>query len=195
MIAYEIHDGPVQYVTAALMHLETAHQRFPSFPPNWIRPSRPPRPVPRYDLRVAPHDQRLAADAARRVRPGACVECLINDHYQPGTIRFEHHLRTERLTPLLEGILFRIAQEALTNATKHSQSPQIQIRCTQEHAWVRLEVIDQGVGFDPNQPTVANSFGLRGIRERARLLGGHAMINSAARPGMRMAVELPVTDA
>ena len=61
------------------------------------------------------------------------LECLINDHYQPGTIRFEHHLRTERLTPLLEGILFRIAQEALTNATKHSQSPQIQIRLNRKN--------------------------------------------------------------
>ena len=62
---------------------------------------------------------------------------------------------------------------------------------------MRLEVIDQGVGFDPNQPTVANSFGLRGIRERARLLGGHAMIDSGPRPAWaaRVAVELPVTDA
>jgi two-component system sensor histidine kinase NreB len=90
--------------------------------------------------------------------------------------------------------LFRICQEALTNATKYSQSTQIRIRLTQEHAWVRLEVVDQGIGFDTEQAAAANSFGLRGIRERARLLGGHAMIDSAPGRGTRVAVELPVTE-
>jgi signal transduction histidine kinase len=122
------------------------------------------------------------------------IECLINDHFDSQVVRFEHHLRSERLTPLLEGVLFRICQEAITNAMKHSQSPAVQVRLRQDHAWVRLEVIDQGIGFDPDQRNFSNSFGLRGIRERARLLGGHAMIDSAPGHGTRVAVELPVRD-
>ena len=62
---------------------------------------------------------------------------------------------------------------------KHSRSPTIHVRLRQDHALVLLEVTDQGIGFNPAQDVAANSFGLRGIRERARLLGGHATIDSA----------------
>ncbi len=192
LIAYEIHDGPVQYVTAALMHLETARQALSDgqneafntvlgLLRSTITESR----------RMINGLQPMLLDESGLA---PAIECLINDYFDPGVIQFEYQLRSERLTPLMEGVLFRICQEALTNATKHSQAKQIRVRLTQEHAWVRLEVVDQGIGFDTEQATAANSFGLRGIRERARLLGGHAMIDSAPGRGTRVSVELPVND-
>jgi PAS domain S-box-containing protein len=195
LLAYEIHDGPVQYVTAALMHLESAHDAIIGAPP-----------VVYESFDTALGLLRDTIQEARRMINGLqpmvldesglvpAIECLINDHFDSQVVRFEHHLRSERLTPLLEGVLFRICQEAITNAMKHSQSPAVQVRLRQDHAWVRLEVIDQGIGFDPDQRNFSNSFGLRGIRERARLLGGHAMIDSAPGHGTRVAVELPVRD-
>jgi PAS domain S-box-containing protein len=195
LLAYEIHDGPVQYVTAALMHLESAHDAIIGAPP-----------VVYESFDTALGLLRDTIQEARRMINGLqpmvldesglvpAIECLINDHFDSQVVHFEHHMRSERLTPLLEGVLFRICQEAITNATKYSQSPAVQVRLRQDHAWVRLEVIDQGIGFDPDQPNLSNSFGLRGIRERARLLGGHAMIDSALGHGTRVAVELPVRD-
>ncbi|HEY4311943.1 MAG TPA: PAS domain S-box protein [Pirellulales bacterium] len=195
LIAYELHDGPVQYVTAALMHLETARDTLGG-----------DAVTTNEAFTTALELLRNTISESRRMINGLqpmlldesglapAIECLINDHYDARKITFEHQMRTERLTPLMEGILFRICQEALTNATKYSQSTQIRIRLTQEHAWVRLEVVDQGIGFDTEQAAAANSFGLRGIRERARLLGGHAMIDSAPGRGTRVAVELPVTE-
>ena len=195
LLAYEIHDGPVQYVTAALMHLESARDAIVGVP-SGVNES--------FDTALGL--LRNTIQEARRMINGLqpmvldesglvpAIECLINDYFDRKTVHFEHHMRSERLTPLLEGVLFRICQEALTNATKYSQSPAVQVRLRQDHAWVRLEVIDQGIGFDPAQPRLSNSFGLRGIRERARLLGGHAMIDSAPGHGTRVAVELPVSD-
>ncbi|MES1213792.1 MAG: PAS domain S-box protein [Singulisphaera sp.] len=195
LVAYELHDGPVQYVTAALMHLETAR-----------RDKRDVSPEGAAAFDTALNLLRDTISEARRMINGLqpmlldesglapAIECLINDHFDPQIVQFEHQLRSERLTPLIEGILFRICQEALTNATKHSQAKHVRVRLTQEHSWVRLEVVDQGVGFDMEQATATNSFGLRGIRERARLLGGHALVDSAPGRGTRVAVELPVSD-
>ena len=195
LIAYEIHDGPVQYVTAALMHLESARQSFVDAPPELNEAFNTALGLLRDTIaearRMINGLQPMALDELGLV---PAIDCLIDDYFDRKVIQFEHHMRSERLTPLLEGVLFRICQEALTNATKYSLSPTIQVRLRQDHTWVRLEVVDQGVGFDPNQPVVANSFGLRGIRERARLLWGHASIDSAAGHGTRVSVELPVTD-
>jgi len=195
LIAYELHDGPVQYVTAALMHLETARAASANLSQEGNA-----------DFDAALGLLRDTIAESRRMINGLqpmlldesglvpAIEVLVNDYFDPGLIQFEHHMRSERLSPLMEGVLFRICQEALTNATKYSQSAKIIVRITQQHGWVRLEVIDDGIGFDPSQAAAANSFGLRGIRERARLLGGHAMIDSAPGHGTRVAVELPITE-
>ena len=95
------------------------------------------------------------------------ITSLIHEYFDPQVIQFEHQLRSERLTPLVEGILFRVCQEALTNATKYSQAKQIRVRLSQENAWVRLEIVDQGIGFDMEQAASANSFGLPGFAERS----------------------------
>lgn len=195
LIAYELHDGPVQYVTAALMHLEAARRALGDVSDQ-----------ARETFDIGLGLLRNTIQEARRMINGLqpmmldesglapAIECLIHEYFDPQVVQFEHQMRSERLTPLLEGILFRICQEALTNATKYSQAKKIRVRLTQENAWVRLEIVDQGIGFDMEQATTANSFGLRGIRERARLLGGHALIDSAPGRGTRIVVELPVKE-
>ena len=71
---------------------------------------------------------------------------------RPGRHPVRIPLRSERLTPLMEGILFRICQEALTNATKHSQAKQIRVRLTQEHAWYDWKWSTRGSASIPNRP-------------------------------------------
>ena len=89
--------------------------------------------------------------------------------------------------------LFRITQEALTNVIKHSAADQVKVLLTYTTEGVLLEVIDDGVGFDPAtmQSTVRPSWGLIGMQERATLLGGTFEIASIPGSGTRVNVYIP----
>ncbi len=114
----------------------------------------------------------------------------------PGAPEIEcsHDVQFERLEPTLENSLFRIAQEAMTNACRHSQSEKVRVTLTQEGDEVTLEVQDGGIGFD--QDVVAeHRFGLEGIRERSRILGGKLSIKSQPGQGTVVRVTFPVIEA
>ena len=88
--------------------------------------------------------------------------------------------------------LFRIAQEALTNVIKHSAANRAQVRLDYQENGVRLEVMDDGVGFDRFMQSVTRpSWGLIGMQERASLLGGTFDINSYPGTGTRVSVYIP----
>ncbi len=91
----------------------------------------------------------------------------------------------------MENAIFRIVQESVTNARRHSRSKNVRIELVQHGPLVRMVVQDWGVGFDPAVVGEGN-FGLAGIRQRARLLGGTAKIESSPGQGTRVRVELPV---
>jgi signal transduction histidine kinase len=80
--------------------------------------------------------------------------------------------------------LFRVAQESLSNALKHSRATSIAVRlCRGEKGnAIRLMVIDNGTGFDP-QKVRTDSLGLISMRERLRLVDGEILINSSPNRG------------
>jgi signal transduction histidine kinase len=125
----------------------------------------------------------------------AALEFLVFESQKNCAARIEltSEVRFTRLGTLLENALYRIVQESLTNACRYSQSPRIEIRLSRTDSRVLLDVRDWGVGFDP--AAVGKSrFGLRGIRDRARLLDGEATITSAPGSGTHIHVELPQAD-
>ena len=77
----------------------------------------------------------------------------------------------------LESTIYRIVQEALTNAVKHAQASRVRVEVTIAGEEVAIEVADDGVGFDPSAKTAG--FGLLGMRERVALAGGRLEIDSA----------------
>ena len=103
-------------------------------------------------------------------------------------------MRFKRLEPVLENAIYRIIQEGLTNARRHSKSDKVRISLVQEDDHVRIEIEDWGIGFDTGS-VKGNVYGLIGIRERARLLRGHATIESKQGGGTRIVVELPLMAA
>jgi signal transduction histidine kinase len=114
----------------------------------------------------------------------------------PGAPQIEcrYDIQFKRLEPTLETSLFRIAQEAMTNACRHSRSEKVRVRLTQQGDWVALEVRDWGIGFD--KATIqGNRFGLEGIRQRSRLLGGNLSIKSKPGEGTVVRVKFPVMEA
>ena len=120
------------------------------------------------------------------------IEYLVAEHQRRDgpEIEFVHEVQFDRLAPPLESALFRIVQECLTNACRYSQSPKVRVELRQADDRVRIDVQDWGVGFDPEQIGDGH-FGLRGIRERARLLGGTVSIQTAPQQGTHVTVELP----
>ncbi len=123
----------------------------------------------------------------------AAIEHLIADEYSDPALRveFSSSWNGDRLDPMVEGALFRIVQEALTNVKRHSQSDSASVEMIHKDGRLRVEIRDRGVGFDPDAVS-SERFGLRGIRERARLFGGQATIDSAPGDGTRITVELPI---
>jgi signal transduction histidine kinase len=104
----------------------------------------------------------------------------------------------QRLPDLQEQNLFRIAQEVLTNAKRHSQASRICLSLVLSNDKLRLQIEDNGVGFAvPRQDELVNEgkFGLIGIRERARLAGGNVQIESTPGKGTVVIVEMPILGA
>lgn len=88
--------------------------------------------------------------------------------------------------------LFRIAQELLTNVMRHAAASQVHMRLYQDGAKVTLEVTDNGKGITRERMATLHSFGLRGMQERAALLGGHVHIVGTSGVGTRAIASMPV---
>jgi two-component system, NarL family, sensor kinase len=96
------------------------------------------------------------------------------------------------LPPAVELGLYRIAQEALQNALRHADASHIVLRLEAPPGRVRLTVQDDGRGFDTSGDGSAGRFGLVGMRERARLLGGGFQIESSPGAGTRITADIPL---
>ena len=98
-----------------------------------------------------------------------------------------------RLRPGVDEEVFRIAQEALHNALRHSSAGRVTVRLEENGEGLRMVVGDDGVGFDPVAPDLrGHSLGLTSMEERARELGGRLEIESQAGSGTLVRLEVGV---
>jgi two-component system sensor histidine kinase NreB len=201
-LTYEIHDGPVQQMAAARMHLQSGELKLSS------EGSRQAFA----DLRAAKHELASAVRELRRIlanlRPpnlddfglAGALRQYLKEVGRRSHLDLEFHCDAEalRLQPADEIALFRIAQEAITNAERHSGSGRLRVRLALTGRSLILEIKDWGTGFAPEPPRTAaddNGFGLRGIRERAGLIGADLRIKSSKKAGTTIAVELALPEA
>ena len=89
--------------------------------------------------------------------------------------------------------VFRIIQESLVNVGKHARATRVKVSLERNGAGLIVGIVDDGVGFSPQDPRKPNSFGLLGLRERALLLGGEIAITSAPGKGTNVVVRLPLS--
>lgn len=86
----------------------------------------------------------------------------------------------------------RMVTEALTNIRRHAQASKAQIRLGVDGDELTLTIQDDGIGFDPQQAPQSGHYGLRGLQERAHLLGGSCQIESRPGAGTAIAIRLPL---
>ena len=103
--------------------------------------------------------------------------------------------RLPRLPEPTEVALYRIAQEALTNAGKHAAAKGVSILVHRSHVSVRLVIEDDGKGFDLGESRSEGQLGLVGMRERAHLVGGSMTVESARGRGTTVGVDVPLPAA
>jgi len=94
-----------------------------------------------------------------------------------------------KLDPKVELVLYRVAQEGLTNAARHSGASEVTLTLEHDADSVVLRVLDNGRGFDGRR---AEGGGLRGIRERALIVGGAVAIKPAPSGGVEIRLQVPV---
>jgi PAS domain S-box-containing protein len=107
-----------------------------------------------------------------------------------------HGLRTSRLPAVIETTVYRIVQEALTNVRKHAQATRVGLIVERRKDQLRVVLEDDGVGFDATTvtPDKGRRFGLRGMGERARLVGADLEIESVGGRGTTIYLAVPLRD-
>jgi signal transduction histidine kinase len=137
------------------------------------------RPAALDDLGLSP-----ALDALfSRVRATSGIEIELDI-----SLAFEDGLAETRLEAEIEGTLYRLVQEGLSNVVKHSSAERVTVKLAEEGEVATMELSDDGAGFDVTQHS--EGFGLLGMQERTDLVGGTISIDS--KPGMGTTVRASV---
>jgi signal transduction histidine kinase len=110
-------------------------------------------------------------------------------------VEVEQEIALTAISAPAQVAILRISREAITNAGKHAAPGRIRLGLRQAGDVIELDIHDDGLGFDPAHPTHPGAFGLRGMQERAQLLGGTLTIESAPGQGTTVRARLPIPGA
>src|SRR5262249_43990788 len=94
----------------------------------------------------------------------------------------------------VKGGIYRIFQEALLNVLKHAHAKMVSISVKALTSQIRLEIADDGVGFQEAKLLPAQKSGLSAMRERTNLLGGSFRLKSSSKNGTDIVVTIPISD-
>lgn len=191
-IAREIHDELGQQLTALRMGLSTLRLEFAP---------QAPLLAERVGSLVALIDQSIeeVRNIAAMLRPavldkgvGAAFEWLTREFQKASGIHLHLELPRDygKLADEIAVPLFRIAQESLTNITRHAQATEARLQLDIQPQCCRLSISDNGKGFNPEEKQ--GSFGLQGITERCQMLNGQLAIHSRPQGGTQITVTIPL---
>jgi signal transduction histidine kinase len=140
---------------------------------------------------------------AFRLRPGVLDDLGLVDALDWYTVDFESRTgitcvfepdNVPNVSDTLATAVYRIAQEALTNAARHAAASHIEVKLEVQNGDLMLAVEDDGNGFDPKNIPDSESLGLAGMQERAGLAGGMLKIQSRPGEGTRLFCVMPIDE-
>ena len=191
-IAADIHDDPIQVLSAVDMRLQMLAQD--------------PSHATSAEIASIEHDMRAAIERLRNLlfelrpaaleRDGLAAALRLYIHHTARTTGWTgdlHDALEREPSPDARVLLYRIAQEAVINARKHASAGHVSIALATAGEGVTMRVTDDGVGFEPDLASPRpGHLGLSTIVERAELAGGWARVNSAPGRGTTIECWLPV---
>lgn len=194
-LSREIHDGPAQMMANVLLRSDLIERTY-----------REKGPEPAFrEISSLKEMVRHALTEVRRIiydlRPMALDDLGLvptlrkymetTRDYNPGTrLSFESRGTERRLPSSYETSIFRLVQEAISNAIRHGKATDIDVKLEWLKEHVTISVSDNGTGFNPE--TVKNqSFGLIGMQERIELIRGEFIINSSLGEGTILLFQIP----
>jgi two-component system sensor histidine kinase DegS len=197
-LAREIHDGPAQALTNALMRLQFLESVLAA------RPDEAPRElaVVRASVRDSLHDVRrfifnLRPAALKDMGLAGTLHRMVREYREATGLEVDATLpESINLTPAQELAVFRVVQEALQNINKHAGASHVSVEVARRpNDWL-VTVTDDGRGFESAANSRAEvSSGLVGIRERAAIIGGSLDVTSAPGQGTRLTLTIPAASA
>lgn len=201
-LARELHDEAAQALTSLLVHLRLLERaKEPAEAQKRVQELRELTASALEDVR------RVALDLRPTILDdlglGPALEWRVDELNKHGDLRATVAVAglESRLPPDVALVLYRVTQEALSNASRHAQAASVAVTLAGSPTGVTLQICDDGVGFDPNAPAADNGhgdarrhgLGLLGMRERMRMIGGELAIHSAPGAGTRIVAHAPLT--
>lgn len=192
-LARELHDSTAQSMAAIVMQL-SALQRDAGDGPFYdrIEAVRGIAEQATEEVRTLAHTMhpRVLDDLGL----AAALQALVRRVQDTSQMRMSTDIMTDNgLAPHLSSVLYRVAQEAVHNAQRHSAANSVRLELTRGEQAARLEVIDDGRGFDVEEAALRRpGMGLFTMRERLMLVGGALQIISAPSAGTRVVATVPL---
>ena len=194
-IAYELHDTAGQLLATVHFALDAAERRLGPASANALVPVRTRLEEVELELRRLSHELRPTlldhlglVPALRELAQGVSTRSGLGIQV--------HDATTERLPAPVETALYRIAQEAFTNAIRHSRATRVEVRVVHAAAAesVHCTITDNGVGFErvALDSSRAGGLGLAGMAERLSPLGGSMRIETSPGRGVRLDIHIPL---
>ncbi len=195
-LAREIHDGPAQVLANAVFQLEYCERLVDKDPERLAQ-----------ELANLKKDVRDGLAEVRNfifdLRPAPLAEgglqAMLKDYAEGYEARFDIRVETHlsdvgRLPTAQETAIYRVVQEALQNAQRHSRASKVTINLDRQRHSVVVSIEDNGVGFDVQEQLMAQvgHFGLTSMRERSQLIGGELEIISAPGKGTKVVLTVPL---
>ncbi len=211
-IAAELHDEIGQALTAVKLNLQATQRGLASIEPERRADGRAAArsPVRLLDESIALIERTLqqVRDLSLDLRPSvlddlgleAALRWYVDRLAQRTGVEAEFVADPleERLAPKVEIACFRVAQEALTNVTRHAHSQSLRVELRRLPDAINLLVHDDGIGFDVDaalaRATQGHSMGLLGMQERVQAAGGVLEITSASARGTQVRARFPLSE-
>lgn len=197
-VSREIHDGPAQLMANVLIRSELLEKIYTEKGTDAAR-------AEIKDLRVMVRD---SLKEVRRIiydlRPMALddlglvptLDKYLRNVKERSGIDVELHAlgKSRRFPNKMEIAIFRLIQESVSNAVKHSDANLIEVKLEFTQKFISLYIRDDGKGFDMSKPAKSNSFGMMGMRERVELLEGTLKVKSRLNFGTSVYIQIPIQD-
>jgi signal transduction histidine kinase len=203
-LARDLHDGPLQLVSAIKMRLDfcqKALERDPALLPEEIIYMQELAEHAIHQMRTTLFELRPLVLETDGLGPALRIFC---EHRQKAVKTTQLTLNVEtcqpggeisRQKPKIEAAIFAIVQEAVNNALKHAQADKVEVHLKETPAAIHVTVVDDGRGFEVDKVMRSyekqGSLGLINIRERIESISGKLQVNSVPGQGTRIAIYVP----